>query len=222
MGKGTNYRVYPDIPDSLTSKYLAADILAIDTEMEGLHLGRDRVCLVQLCDRNQNVCLVKTPTPKAPPNLKKVLENSKSLKIFHYALTDVSFLRKSLGVRVKPFECTRVMSKLVRTYTDTHSLKDNVYELIGIEMDKESQQTNWAKDELTPEQRQYAANDVLHLIPTYQVLTRMLEARTKLPSGIAAVKLNAMCQAYLPTLVEIVLNGYGDRDEGWDTKLFAH
>lgn len=222
MPKGTKFKVYPDIPDSLLRKYMKADFLAVDTEMQGLKLERDQVCLVQLCDEHRNLCLVQPTPPKAPANLKKVLEYSKLLKIFHYALTDVGFLRQSLGIKVKPFHCTRVMSKLVRTYTNTHSLKDVVSELVGVQLEKESQQTNWAKDELSQQQLRYAANDVLFLIPVYQILMNMLQARKKLPSGISGEKLNTMCQAYLPTLVEIVINGYANRDEGWDTELFAH
>ena len=89
-------------------------------------------------------------------------------------------------------------------------------------LEKEHQQTNWHRKNLTQQQLRYAANDVLHLIPAYQSLHAMLASRNKMPSGISALKLNELCQAFLPTMVELLLNGYGDRDQGWDTEVFTH
>jgi ribonuclease D len=221
MARVGSYPVYPDVPNDLLEIYLRADVIAVDTELHGLRLARDQVCLVQISDREQNVCLVRPVPPEAPKNMKTLLEHPRTIKIFHYALTDVSFLRASLGVKVWPYQCTKVMSKLVRTYASSHSLKDVVAELVGVEMEKHPQQSDWSQ-ELSEKQREYAAHDVLHLIPAYEMLAKMLEARGSLPTGIKVTELNEMCQAFLPTLVELVLNGYGDRDEGWDTSLFAH
>lgn len=222
MANGPNLSVHPDVPDKLLKRYRQADLLAVDTELQGLRLYRDQVCLVQLADREGEVCLIRPRPPEAPPNLKALLEDAGLTKVFHYALTDVSFLRVSLGIQVAPYRCTKVMSKLVRTYANTHGLKDLVWELVGTHLEKENQQSNWARPDLSQQQLKYAANDVLHLIPVYQGLKEMLEARGHLPSGVSALRLNEMCQAHLPTLVELVLNHYGTRDDGWDTDVFTH
>ena len=222
MARAAPLKVLPDLPDSLLATYLKAGMVAVDSELHGLRLVRDEVCLVQLCDRKGNVCLVRPAPPNAPPNLKRLLEDSHTVKLFHYALTDVSFLRRSLDIRVHPFACTKVMSKIVRTYANAHGLKDLVAELVGETMDKASQLTDWSKRVLTQKQLRYAADDVVYLISAYEKLCEMLEARGTLPSGISAVELNRDCQAFLPTLVELMLNGYGDRDDGWDTSLFTH
>jgi len=222
MPETTRYEAVADISDRLLEVYLAQPEVAIDVEMQGLRLQRDRVCLVQICDRKKNVCLVRPKGGQAPPNLKRLLTAPDTRKVFHFALTDISFIRTSLGVDVASYRCTKIMSKLARTYSDSHSLKTLVAELLGLELDKENQQTNWAAPELTHEQLKYAANDVLHLLEVYDILERMLKARGSLPSGITAWDLNEQSQACLPTMVELVLNGYGDRDQGWETSLYAH
>lgn len=211
-----------DISDSLLKKYLAQDVVAVDTEMDGLRLGRDQVRLVQICDHLKNVSLVAVKPPKAPPNLKKLLTDKGTVKIFHFAITDVSMLQLSLGIKVAPYHCTKVMSKVVRTYTEGHSLRHLAAELINLDMTKESQQTNWGASNLSANQLQYAANDVLHLVKIYRKLQQMLKARGKLPSGITAAELNEHSQQCLPTVVELLINGYGDRDMGWESSVFAH
>lgn len=222
MAPASEYTVVADIPDALLKTYQAQKEIAVDTELQGLRLGRDHVCLVQLCDRKHQVCLVRPQAPKAPPNLKKLLTDPKITKVFHYALTDVAFLQASLGIVVTPYRCTKVMSKLVRTYTDQHGLRDLVREFMGVELDKGSQSSNWQRRDLSPAQLKYAANDVLHLLAIYDHLTGMLEERGKLPTGMAIRQLNEQSQGVLPTLVELILNGYGDKDQGWETSLFNH
>ncbi|MCH7476544.1 MAG: 3'-5' exonuclease [SAR324 cluster bacterium] len=222
MASSKRLHVVPDIPAALLKKYLAQDIIAVDTELQGLQLWRDQVCLVQMCDRKGNVCLVRPTPPHAPPNLKRLLTHPGTLKVFHYAVTDVSFLRASLGVTVKPYECTKVMSKLVRTYANRHSLLGLVGELVGVELAKEQQLSNWSSAKLSEKQLVYAANDVIHLIPVYDALTKMVVERGKLPSGITAEELNRESQASLKTFVDLILNGYGDRDQGWETSVFFH
>ena len=222
MAASSEYTVVPDIPDALLKVYLEQKEIAVDTELQGLRLGRDEVCLVQLSDRKRQVCLVRPEPPHAPPNLKKLLTHSKTTKVFHYAMTDVAFLRKSLGIAVHPYRCTKVMSKLVRTYTDQHGLKDLVREIIGMELEKYPQTSNWQSRDLSPAQLKYAANDVLHLLAIYDHLNHMLKDRGKLPSGITAVELNEHSQQALPTIIELILNGYGDKDQGWETSLFNH
>lgn len=216
------YRAVADVPADLLKKYLREKVIAVDSELQGLQLWRDQVCLIQLCDAGGNVCLVKIKPPRMPPNLKKLLTAPGTIKVFHYALTDVAFMRASLNVEVKPYRCTKLMSKLSRTYSESHSLKTLVHELCGVELDKEEQATNWSRNDLSEAQLRYAANDVVYLLQVYRTLDKMIGDRGKLPSGITARALNEQAQACLPTMVEIVLNGFGDRDRGWETSLFAH
>ena len=222
MTTSKGLKAVPDIPDDILKKYLAQDEIAIDTELQGLQLRRDQVQLVQLCDRNKNVTLVVPSLSNPPPNLTRLLTDKSVLKVFHYALSDVAFLKTSLGITVHPFHCTKVMSKLIRTYTDQHSLKHLVQEFIGIELDKGPQTSNWHKAELSQEQLKYAANDVIYLLRIYDDLKKMFSNRGKLPSGITAVDMNDRSQKLLPTLVELILNGYGDGDRGWQTSVFNH
>ncbi|MBI4083009.1 MAG: ribonuclease D [Candidatus Lambdaproteobacteria bacterium] len=218
----TDYRLVPDIPADLLRTYLKQTEIAVDTEMQGLRIGRDQLCLVQLCDRQNNVCLIRVHPPEAPPNLTTLLTHPGVTKICHFALTDVAFIRLSLNVIVTPFCCTKVMSKLSRTYTEKHGLLHLAADLLGKELNKENQQTDWSTNELSPSQLQYAAGDVLHLLAIYDILRGKLERRGRMPTGITAVELNQRAQACLPALVELLLNGYGDRDQGWETSLFSH
>ena len=222
MASSKRFHVAPDIPAALLKTYLAQDIIAVDTELQGLQLWRDQVCLVQLCDRKGNVCLVRPTPPHVPPNLKKLLTHRGTLKVFHYAVADVSFLQASLGVKVTPYECTKVMSKLVRTYANKHSLLGLVSELVGVDLAKEQQTSNWSSANLSEKQLVYAANDVIHLIPVYDALAKMIAERGKLPSGLTTQELNRESQASISTIVELLLNGYGDRDQGWETSVFFH
>ncbi len=222
MAGAETLRVVPDIPDRLLETYLQAKQIAIDTELQGLRLRRDELCLVQLCDRAKNICLLQPAPHKPPPNLTKLLTSSQLTKIFHFAITDVAFLRVSLDVQVHPYRCTKVMSKLIRTYTESHGLRELVHELMGVELDKEQQASNWSVKHPTQIQLRYAINDVLYLLPVYDTLMEMIENRGALPSGITALELNEAAQACLPALVELLINGYGDRDDGWETSLFVH
>jgi ribonuclease D len=164
-----------DLPDDTTEVYLKSEFISIDTETMGLKPHRDRLCLVQLCNEDKVVNLVKI-TSKNTPNLKKVLENENNIKIFHYARFDLAILKHYLGINVKNTYCTKIASKLVRTYTDKHSLKNLVSELVGVELDKSSQTTDWAAEELDEKQLKYAANDVFYLVE----IRKKLEERTQL------------------------------------------
>ncbi|MDH4246321.1 MAG: 3'-5' exonuclease, partial [Deltaproteobacteria bacterium] len=117
---------------------------------------------------------------------------------------------------------TKVMSKLVRTYTEGHSLKSLVQEIVGVELDKTSQTTNWGKGDLSADQLRYAANDVIHLLEVYDGLKEMIKERGELASGLKLVDLNTQCQAMLPTLMNLLISGYGDQDNGWETSVFDH
>ena len=143
-------------------------------------------------------------------------------KVFHFALTDVAFFKISLNIDVSPFCCTKVMSKLIRTYTQSHGLKDLYLELIGHEIDKGQQQTNWDQQNLSNNQLQYAANDVLELITIYRKLKDMIDKRPTLISGMTIKELNIKAQEMLPGMVDLIVNGYGDKNGGWESSLFSH
>ncbi|MBT5834548.1 MAG: 3'-5' exonuclease [Deltaproteobacteria bacterium] len=216
------YSITSDIPDNLLELYLSKQEIAIDSEFHGLRLYRDEVCLIQICDDKKNVCLVKPDTNKVPPNLKQLLTDSGVTKIFHFAISDVSFIKTSLDIEVTPFCCTKVMSKLIRTYTQGHGLKDLSLELLGHEINKEQQQTNWSKTNLTQKQLEYAAKDVLDLIQIYKKLSQMMDNRPPLSTGTTIRELNIKAQSMLPGLVELLIHGYGDKDGGWGSSLFSH
>ena len=216
------YSITSDIPDNLLELYLSKQEIAIDSEFHGLRLYRDEVCLIQICDDKKNVSLVKPDTNKVPPNLKQLLTDSGVTKIFHFAISDVSFIKTSLDIEVTPFCCTKVMSKLIRTYTQGHGLKDLSLELLGHEINKEQQQTNWSKTNLTQKQLEYAAKDVLDLIQIYKKLSQMMDNRPPLSTGTTIRELNIKAQSMLPGLVELLIHGYGDKDGGWGSSLFSH
>jgi len=216
------YIVNRDITDNLLEIYLSKPEIAIDTEMHGLQLYRDEVCLVQICDDQKNVSLIKPDKKNVPPKLKILLSEPKVKKIFHFALTDVVFLKTSLNINVQPFRCTKVMSKLVRTYTQNHGLKDLSLELLGLVISKEQQQSNWGDENLSNKQLEYAAKDVLDLIQIYKKLEKMIEKRPPFISGTTVKELNDKAQAMLPVMVDLLANGYGDKNGGWETSLFSH
>lgn len=211
-----------DIPKKLLDHYLKQDVIAVDTELHGLTLNRDEICLIQICDDDSNVCLVKPDVENPPSNVKRLMEAENVLKVFHFALTDVAFFQTSLGITVAPFACTKVMSKLIRTYTGSHGLKDLTLEFLNIKIDKEQQQTDWSRNDLSTKQLKYAANDVYNLVEIYRHLDAMLVRRGSLKTGASMVELNKKAQAALPTIIELLINGYGDLDGGWQTSLFNH
>jgi len=216
------YTLSEDISDKLLEMYLAEPEIAIDTELHGLRLYRDEVCLVQICDDKKNVCLVKPEHKQIPPNLKRLLTDQNVIKVFHFALSDIAFFKTSMNIDVTPFHCTKVMSKLIRTYTQGHGLKDLSMELLGHDLNKDQQQTNWAQNDLSFKQLEYAANDVLELIQIYRKLTEMMDNRPPLTSGRTVNELNIKAQAMLPSLIDLLVNGYGDKNGGWESSLFTH
>ncbi len=184
--------------------------VAVDTETLGLSLTRDALCVVQLSagDGDAHVVQMDRATYDAP-NLKALLTEPGVQKIFHFARFDVAMLKKHLGVDVAPVFCTKIASKLVRTYTDRHGLKDLARELAGIEMNKQQQSSDWGAAELSAEQLDYAASDVLHLHVLRDRLADMLarEGRTALADA---------CFAFLPVRAQLDLAGWDDVD------IFAH
>jgi len=195
-----------DLPDGLSF----GDSVAVDTETQGLDLHRDRLCVVQL-SAGDGVChLVQLAADDySAPNLKALMVDPAVTKIFHFARFDVAMLKRYLGVTVSPLFCTKIASKLVRTYTDRHGLKDVTRELLNIELSKEQQSSDWATAELSEEQLKYAAADVLNLHEIRDRLTEMLvrEGRQELAEA---------CFAFLPRRAELDLNGWAETD------IFAH
>ena len=159
-----------------TERYLGMSALAVDTEAMGLIHGRDRLCLVQIADADDRVCCVRIGLGQtSAPNLQRLLEAASVEKVFHFARFDVAALASGLGIAVSPIFCTKVGSRLGRTYTPRHGLKDLVMELVGVELDKGAQSSDWGRvDELSDAQLAYAANDVRYLLPARQKLEAML------------------------------------------------
>jgi len=201
-----------DIPDERLQHYLKKSVVAIDTETRGLIVRRDRLCLIQICDDEGVVSFVrykslddlKTDTLS---NVKKLCEAPNVLKLFHFARFDVAVLKYYLGINVAPIFCTKIGSKLVRTYTDRHGLKDLVYELLGVQLDKSNQTSDWAQLDLTDEQIEYAANDVRMLLPLYTKVLALLKREDRL------VLAEKLYQA-LPAICELDLLGW--------TGIFEH
>ena len=198
-----------DLPDTLD---LGA-VVAIDSETMGLSIGRDRLCVVQLSGGDGNAHLVQMPPPGRDgrlhaPNLERLLTDPTRLKLFHFARFDVAVLQHSLGVTTAPIYCTKIASKLVRTYTDRHGLKDLVRELIGVDLSKQQQSSDWGADALTEEQIAYAASDVLYLHQIKARLDDMLrrEGRTALAEA---------CFRFLPTRAALDI-------QGWPEDIFEH
>lgn len=191
-----------DISDAILKAYLQADAIAVDTETMGLLPQRDRLCLVQLCNPQGQVTVVRIALgQKEAPNLKQLLEAS-ALKIFHFARFDLATLRQHLDIWVTPLFCTKIASKLARTYTPKHGLKDVVLELEKVELDKTAQSSDWGNPvNLTPEQLRYAANDVRYLISVQAKLTEMLQREGRW-------QLAQHCFDCLPTIVSLDLLQY--------------
>jgi ribonuclease D len=191
-----------DLPDDIFKSYMSKQVIAIDTETRGLQIRRDRLCLIQLCDEDGLVAFVRF-TGKPAPNLTNLLDSPEVLKLFHFGRFDVAVLKYYMNAEVRPVWCTKIASKLIRTYTDRHGLKDVVREVLGIELDKSDQSSDWARTDLTESQLEYAANDVRVLIPIYEKMKALLERE----------HLTHLAQKlfdFLPTICELDLRGYKD------------
>lgn len=194
---------------------LPADIsfegsVAVDSETMGLNPLRDRLCVVQLSDGGGDAHLVKFDgSDYSAPRLKALLADRARLKIFHFARFDIAVFRHWLGVETAPLYCTKIASKLVRTYTDRHGLKDVTREIAGVELSKQQQSSDWGARELTEAQKEYAASDVLYLHQVKAGLDDMLarEGRTALAQA---------CFDFLPVRAALDLTGWGEQD------IFAH
>ena len=199
-----------DLSEELLQAYLTAAEVAVDTETMGLQTLRDRLCVVQICDRAGRAALVqitrdvldpRKPPETRAPRLKRLFEDPRVLKVFHFARFDVAALRYWLGIHVQPIYCTRTVSKLVRTYTDRHGLKDNLLELLDVEMDKAARHTDWSSETLTPEQVHYAISDVTLLLPLMDRLHDMLKREGR-------EELAHECFRAIPTFAQLDLLGF--------------
>jgi ribonuclease D len=200
-----------DLPDGLD----LGPVVAIDTETMGLNPHRDRLCLVQLSAGDGDAHCVQIVPERLGgrgancPNLKRLLEDPARVKLFHFARFDVAILQRALGVRVAPVRCTKVAAKLVRTFTERHGLKELLRELVGVDISKQQQSSDWGAPELTPEQLAYAASDVLHLHALWARLEGLLIREGRL-------ELAEACFRFLPYRGELDLLGYEEPD------IFAH
>ena len=185
--------------------------IAVDTEAMGLVPGRDRLCLVQLSDGRGDEHLVRfrRGSDYSAPNLKALLGDPKRLKLYHFARFDIGILHAYLGIMAAPLYCTRTASRLVRTYTDRHGLKDLVKELLNVELSKAQQTSDWGADELSEAQREYAASDVRYL----HALKERLDERIEREDRIALVQ---ACFDFLPARALLDLAGWAEQD------VFAH
>lgn len=191
-----------DLPDDLD----LGPTVAIDTETMGLVPHRDRLCVIQLSRGDGDAHLVKyEPGVPESPNLAKLLTDPTVLKLFHFGRFDIAVMARAFGVTTAPVYCTKIASKLVRTYTDRHGLKELCRELIGVEISKQQQSSDWGAPELSPEQQAYAASDVLHLHRLKFELDKRLarEGRTELA---------AACFRFLPNRAILDLIGWPEQD----------
>lgn len=198
-----------DLPDGLD----LGPVIAVDTETLGLNLVRDRLCLVQLSAGDGTAHLVQWPAGGGDaydaPNLKAMLGDPARLKLFHFGRFDLAVLRRDLGVVAAPAYCTKIASKLVRTFTDRHGLKDLCRDLLGVEISKQQQTSDWGAAKLSDQQLEYAASDVLFLHDLKSRLDALLERQDR-------TALAAKCFEFLPARAELDLAGWDDVD------IFAH
>ena len=201
-----NHLYQGDLPDGLD----LGPIVAIDCETMGLMPQRDRLCVVQLSpgDGTADVIQIAKGQRKAP-NLAKLLRDGKKTKIFHFGRFDIAVLKHAFGVTTTPVFCTKIASRLTRTYTDRHGLKDICRELLGVDLSKQQQSSDWGAEQLTDAQLEYAASDVLHLHALMAVLRERLERDGRMKQAEA-------CFRFLPTRADLDLMGWPEED------IFSH
>jgi len=196
-----------DLPDL---EHYQVDCVAIDTETLGLNAHRDRLCVVQLSPGDGSADVVQIGRgQRHAPNLVRLLEDPAIVKIFHFARFDIAILSATFGVKIAPVFCTKIASKLTRTYSDRHGLREICSELLDVSISKQQQSSDWAAEKLSPAQLDYAASDVLYLHRLKEILTRRLEreGRTHLAEA---------CFDFLPTRAALDLAGWAETD------IFAH
>lgn len=202
----TTFLHHGDLPDGLD----LGPVVALDSETMGLRYRRDPLCVVQLSSGDGDAHVVRLNRPDYDcPNLKRLLADRQVLKLFHFGRFDIAMFLLHLGVETGPIYCTKIASKLARTYTDRHGLKDVTRELIGVELSKVQQSSDWGADDLSPEQLAYAASDVLYLHRLREKLDQMLEREGRMDLARA-------CFEFLPARARLDLAGWEEMD------IFAH
>lgn len=202
----TNFYHKGDLPHGIDF----GKCVAIDSETMGLSLVRDELCVVQLSNGNGDAHVVQLDRKTYDcPNLKALLANPNIEKLFHFGRFDIAMVKKYLGVECRPVFCTKIASKLARTYTDRHGLKDLLRELVGVELNKQQQSSDWGQETLSEAQINYAASDVLYLHAAKAKLVEMLSRHGRLEIANA-------CFEYLPNQANLDLIGYGEMD------IFSH
>ena len=198
-----NIKLYKnDLPKNINFN----ESIAVDSETMGLNINNDRLCLIQISDADGNSYLVQfSKNCYDAPNLKKILNNENILKIFHYARFDVAIIKKYLGIICEPIYCTKIASKLARTFTDRHGLKDLCKELLKIDLNKQNQTSDWGNDNLTENQLEYAASDVVYLHEIKNKLDKIIKREGK-------QHLAKACFKFLSTRAEFDLLGWQDKD----------
>jgi len=208
----SNYQLFQNDLPSKVLKSFKGDV-SIDTETLGLNIKRDRLCLIQLRNEtDQNIYLIKFDeglSPKLSKNIKILLENKSLTKIFHYGRFDMAVLKQNLKINVKNIFCTKVASKLTRTYSSKHGLKDLVYEILDIQLDKTEQSSDWSKKKLTKKQIKYAMNDVLYLSKIKNSLNEKLIIQKRF-------RLFKSIMKFMEIRVDLDLQGWEEID------IFAH
>ncbi|MEM1378253.1 MAG: ribonuclease D [Pseudomonadota bacterium] len=209
MAKSGTIRLHKgDLSEHALQRY--TDRVAVDSETLGLNPHRDRLCVVQLSPGDGSADVVQIAKgQKRAPNLSALMRDRSKTKILHFARFDVAVLKNALGINTQPIFCTKIASRLTRTYTDRHGLKDICRELLGVELSKQQQSSDWAADELTEAQLEYAASDVLYLHGLMDVLVERLEREGR-------TKIAQECFRFLPTRAELDLAGWPEAD------VFAH
>ena len=196
-----------DLPDLASYE---VEAIAIDTETLGLNPHRDRLCVVQMSSGNGNADVIQIAAgQKEAPNLTRLLGDPRIVKIFHYGRFDIAVLYHAFGIMPKPVFCTKIASRLTRTYTDRHGLKDICSELLGVNLSKAQQSSDWAAETLSQEQIDYAASDVLYLHQLREKLIGRLMRENRLAEAEA-------CFRFLPTRAKLDLMGWAEQD------IFAH
>ncbi len=201
--------VASDLTEAQLETYLQSPEVAVDTETLGLSHVRDRLCVVQLCNRAGQGTLVQISreqlanpdVAQRAPRLRTLLEHPEILKVFHFARFDVGALRLNLGIHVAPLYCTRTVSRLVRTYTDKHGLRDVCLELLDVELEKVTTHSDWSQPQLSPRQVRYAISDVTLLLPLKDRLDEMLQRQER-------AALARDCFAVIPTMAALDLLGF--------------
>ena len=201
-----NHLYQGDLPDDLT----LGPIVAIDCETMGLNPHRDRLCVVQMSDGDGNAHIIQIAVGQThAPNLVRLLEDPNTLKLFHFGRFDIAAMFNAFGALSAPVYCTKIASKLIRTYTDRHGLKNLTQELIGVDLSKQQQSSDWGADSLTKAQLDYAASDVLYLHALRDELNKRLEREGRMDLARAAFE-------FLPTRARLDLAGWPEID------IFAH